>query len=314
MAIPANSAETAPSFMDRIQARRGILIAVGIAAVAYAIAVLGAWMSCDALGSDVINHYAQKISGKSSSGIDSIGSQLRFAYAFGVGAVSAVNPCGFIMLPVYLGLYISGNNAGAEQERRQPALLLGRALTVGLVVSAGFVVLFGVMGMILGFGAQAAASVFSYVGLAIGILLVGGGAFIVGGGKIYTSLAQRAASRVGNPNQANLLGYFLFGISYGLASLSCTLPLFLVVVGLGAGSDLTWINALGQFGLYAAGMGTVIIALTLGMAITRTAIVRWLRTALPYVSMVGASLMIVAGAYIMFYELTLGNVLCGLGG
>lgn len=313
MTTPTSSTDAAPALAERIAAQRGIIIAVGIAAVAYAIAVVGAWMSCGASGSDIVNRLAGFISGSSSAGISNIGSELRFAYAFGVGAVSAVNPCGFIMLPVYLGLYVSGG-AGAEQERRQSALLIGRALMVGLVVSAGFVALFGIMGLILGFGAQAAASFFAYVGLAIGILLVGGGAFIAGGGKIYISLAQRAASRVGNPNQTNLLGYFLFGVSYGLASLSCALPLFLVVVGLGAGSDLTWVRTLGQFGLYAAGMGTVILVLTLGMAITRTAIVRWLRTALPYVSMAGAWLMIVAGAYIMFYELTLGNVLCGLGG
>ncbi len=314
MTAPANSGDSAPGALARISAYRGIIIAVGIAAVAYVVAIIGAWLSCDASGSDVINRIAGLISGSSSAGIDSIGSKLRFTYAFGVGAVSAVNPCGFIMLPVYLGLYVSGGSGGAAQERRRPALLIGRALMVGLVVSAGFVALFGVMGLILGFGAQAATSLFSYVGLAIGIILVGGGAFIAGGGKVYAGLAQRAASRVGNPNQANLLGYFLFGISYGLASLSCALPLFLVVVGLGAGSDSTWLNSLGQFGLYAAGMGSVILALTLSMAIARTAIVQWLRTALPYVSIAGAWLMIIAGAYIMFYELTLGNVLCGLGG
>ena len=55
------------------------------------------------------------------------------------------------------------------------------------------------------------------------------------GGKIYTSLAQRLAARVGDPGQLNVPGYVLFGVSYGLASLSCTLPLFLAVLGVGAG-------------------------------------------------------------------------------
>ena len=60
---------------------------------------------------------------------------------------------------------------------------------------------------------------------------------MVGGGKLYTGLAARAASRMGNPNEVSTKGYFMFGLSYGTASLSCTLPIFISVVGIGvAGS------------------------------------------------------------------------------
>ena len=37
---------------------------------------------------------------------------LPFGYAFGAGMVSAVNPCGFAMLPVYLTLYL-----GAKEDQ-----------------------------------------------------------------------------------------------------------------------------------------------------------------------------------------------------
>ena len=129
------------------------------------------------------------------------------------------------------------------------------------------------------------------------------------GGKIYTSLAQRAASRIGDPGQLNVPGYVLFGVSYGLASLSCTLPLFLAVLGVGAGLSSGFLETVGQFLLYAAGMGSVIMALTLGMAVARTVLIRWMRAALPYVGVIGAWLMVVAGTYIVFYWLTLGDLL-----
>jgi cytochrome c biogenesis protein CcdA len=61
--------------------------------------------------------------------------------------------------------------------------------------------------------------------------------------------------------------------------------------------------------LYAAGMGSVIMALTLGMALARSVMVRWMRAILPYVGVVGAWLMVVAGVYIVFYWLTLGDLL-----
>ena len=306
MAIPANSAETAPSFMDRIQARRGILIAVGIAAVAYAIAVLGALWLRNAEGIDGVNRFVELLSGSSGSSISNVGIKLGFAYA--VGAASAVNPCGFAMLPAYLGLYVGGGNQ--DDDRRNPVRLVSRAVMVGLSVSLGFVVLFGAVGLILGLGSQAVVvAALPFVGLAIGVLLIGAGAYMASGGKIYTSLAQRAASRVGDPNQLNIPGYVLFGVSYGLASLSCTLPLFLAVLGVGAGLSSGFVDTVGQFVLYAAGMGSVIMALTLGMAVARSVLIRWMRAALPYVGVVGAWLMVVAGTYIVFYWLTLGDLL-----
>lgn len=306
MAIPANATDTAPSFLGRIMARRGILIAGGIAAVAYAIAVIGALVVRDATGIDAVNRFVELLSGSSGSGISNLGIKLGFAYA--VGAASAVNPCGFAMLPAYLGLYVSGGNR--EQERERPFRLVARAIMVGLSVSIGFVILFGAVGLVLGFGSQAVVvTALPWVGLAVGVLLVGAGAFMASGGKIYTSLAQRAASRIGDPSQLNIPGYVLFGVSYGLASLSCTLPLFLAVLGVGAGLSSGFLDTLSQFVLYAAGMGSVIMVLTLGMAVARTVLLRWMRAALPYVGVVGAWLMVVAGTYIVFYWLTLGDLL-----
>ena len=69
------------------------------------------------------------------------------------------------------------------------------------------------------------------------------------------------------------------------------------------------LTSLGQFLLYALGMGVVILGLTLGMAFFKGAMVKGLRKALPYVQPVGAWLMVLAGAYIVFYWLTIGGLL-----
>ena len=300
------------NLFSRLPVNRSRLLAFAIAAVAYAVAVGGALFvragagADDGVGGiDAVNRFVEFLSGTSGTSISNAGLKLGFAYA--VGAASAVNPCGFAMLPAYLGLYVGGGNQ--ERDRRQPLLLAARALMVGLSVALGFVLLFGIVGLILGVSAQAVVATLPWIGLAIGVLLIGAGAFMATGGKIYTSLAQRAAARIGDPGQLNIPGYVLFGVSYGLASLSCTLPLFLAVLGLGAGQSSGWLDTMGQFLLYAAGMGSVILALTLGMAVARTVMVRWLRKAMPYVGIAGAWLMVIAGAYIVFYWLTLGELL-----
>ena len=308
MTTPANVPNSEPvnaGLWDRLPVSRNVVIATVIAAIAYGLAIAGALALRNAEGIDGVNRFVEGLSGTSGAGISNLGIKLGFAYA--VGAASAVNPCGFAMLPAYLGMYVSGGN---QDRDRRPVLLVGRAIMVGLSVSLGFVVLFGVVGLILGFGSQAiVVTALPYVGLAVGVLLIGAGAFMAAGGKIYTSLAQRLAARVGDPGQLNVPGYVLFGVSYGLASLSCTLPLFLAVLGVGAGLSSGWLDTIGQFVLYALGMGSVILALTLGMAVARTVLLRWMRAALPYVGIVGAWLMVLAGTYIVFYWLTLGDLL-----
>jgi cytochrome c biogenesis protein CcdA len=65
---------------------------------------------------------------------------------------------------------------------------------------------------------------------------------------------------------------------------------------------------MGQFVLYAVGMGLVIMALTMGIALFKGAMVGALRRALPYMQPLGSLLMILAGSYIVFYWLTLGGL------
>jgi cytochrome c biogenesis protein CcdA len=74
-----------------------------------------------------------------------------------------------------------------------------------------------------------------------------------------------------------------------------------------AAADLA--SSFAQFVLYALGMGTVIMALTVSMALFRGAMVGGMRRIMPYVQPIGTWLMIVAGTYIVFYWLTLGELL-----
>ncbi|MDZ7799411.1 MAG: hypothetical protein U5K81_01295 [Trueperaceae bacterium] len=104
-----------------------------------------------------------------------------------------------------------------------------------------------------------------------------------------------------------LRGYFAFGLAYGLASLSCTLPVFLAVVG----SSLT-LASLPEMGLqlvaYGLGMGFVITVLTVSLAAFRQALVDRAKRAVRYVTPISAALMLVAGAYIVYYWLTIGGL------
>ena len=288
-----------PNFM------RSVVLPVVVAAVALATAFIGALIIGSDSGIDDVNLFVERLSGDSSSWLGGlVGASALFALA--AGMASAVNPCGVAMLPAYLGMYLG--DAGDPEKEVRPIQQIGRAVLVGLTVTAGFVVLFGIVGAIIGLGASFIGDLLQWLGLVIGIGLALVGAWMVGGGKLYTGVAARAASHIGNPAQVSMKGYFIFGISYGTASLSCTLPIFLAEVGISvAGRGAS--SVLSDFLLFALGMGMVIMALTLGMAFFKTAMVGALRKILPYTQPVGAWLMVIAGTYIVFYWLTIGGLL-----
>ena len=275
-----------------------------VAAAALAVAVGGALATGSGGGIDPINLFVERrLSGSSQDFLGGlIGGTALFALA--AGMASAVNPCGFAMLPAYLGLYLGSNLA----EEQRPGLAAGllRGLMVGGAVSAGFIVLFGIVGGAIGLSASFISDLLPWLGLIIGAALVGAGAWMVAGGKLYTGIAARAADRLGNPNTVSVRSFFTFGLSYGTASLSCTLPIFIAVVGIGSAASSP-AQAAGNFLLYALGMGAVIMAMTLGMVIFKGAMVRWMRRALPYIQPIAAAFMVIAGAYIVFYWLTVGR-------
>ena len=84
--------------------------------------------------------------------------------------------------------------------------------------------------------------------------------------------------------------------------LSCTLPIFLVVVGSSLGSQ-TLLSSFVQFIGYGLGMGALLIAVTIGAALFRGAVAKGLRAAVPYVHRVSALFLAGAGAYLVYYWL-----------
>ena len=252
---------------------------------------------------------ALNYSADSAGFVGNIGSFLPLGFAFAAGMVATVNPCGFVMLPAFLTMYLTDQQGDSESERGNATIMhsLIKALYVSAALGAGFVFLFGGVGLAISSGARSFISIFPWVGFILGFVMAGLGAYLFAGGKLYNNRAQSAASRIGSATDTSVKGYFLFGISYAVASLSCTLPIFL---GLISSSLATGgiVEATGQFLAYALGMTFVITALTIGIAVFKGALVTQLRRAMPYVHPISAGVLILVGGYLIFYWLTEGEV------
>jgi cytochrome c-type biogenesis protein len=229
---------------------------------------------------------------------------LPFGFAFGAGMVASVNPCGFAMLPAYLSLYL-----GAEEENlgKRPSMSrLLRALLVGVTVSFGFVVLFGLSGLIISAGGSALLGAMPSLGIVMGGVLVLIGLWMLAGRTLHAGAFERFAGRVGDPRNVSARGFLLFGLAYGVASLSCTLPTFLAVVGSSLASGGVLAGA-GRFFAFGLGMAAVLVTLTLALAFFKQGLLRWLRKAMPYLQLASAVLLTLAGAYVIFYWLASGS-------
>ena len=226
-------------------------------------------------------------------------------FAFSAGVVSAVNPCGFAMLPAYLGLYMS--TSIYEKDSTHYGKMILKGLFIGCCVGLGVLSLFLFVGLITGFALNFIRSIMEWVGLLLGVGLITIGIWLMNGGRLYTSLTARIGQSIGNPTQISLKGFFLFGVSYGVASLSCTLPIFLSVVGINLDGSSIY-DSMMQFALYGAGMGSMILFVTLSMAILKGVMIRYIKLALPYVERIGFFLVVLSGMYIVFYWMTIGGV------
>jgi len=252
---------------------------------------------------------ALNYSSHSSGLVGNIGSFLPLGFAFAAGMVATVNPCGFVMLPTFLTVYLSDEQGDSSNRRNvlEISRSLLKALYVSAALGAGFIVLFGGVGLIISSPAKSLIMIFPWVGFALGFVMAGLGAYLFAGGRIYNSKAQSTAALIGTPSETSVKGYFLFGVSYALASLSCTLPIFL---GLISSSLVTGgiIEATGQFIAYGLGMAFVITVLTMGIGVFKGAAVGQLRKIMPYVHPISAGVSILVGGYLIFYWLTEGEV------
>jgi cytochrome c-type biogenesis protein len=220
------------------------------------------------------------------------------AYSFFAGMAATLNPCGFVLLPGLVSFYLGLNDGQASLGPGGVWLArAARGILFGLAATAGFVLLFGVIGVAISAGAQAIAQFFPTIGVLVGLALVGTGIWLL---TARRTLGLSAIHKVHVPRGSGLRGVFLYGLGYGLASLGCTLPIFLVVVGGALAAGGVGAAAL-RFVAYGLGMGAVLTAISVATMLSKTAIVGLFRSAMPYVERLGAVLLIGAGIYLVHY-------------
>ena len=219
-----------------------------------------------------------------------------FAFAFGAGMLATVNPCGFVMLPTYL-LYFLGVEGGVASGQRAS---LRRALFVSAAVTAGFFLVFLTIGLVTRWGfTWIRDSASAWLSIIIGLLLVVLGLVTLFGFHlpIFTPRVDAGG------RDTSVRSMFLFGVSYAVASIGCTLPTFTGAV-LGQVKQTGFVSGVLSIAAYGLGMGLVLSALTVSLALARTGLLRHLRWFMQHLDLVAGTVVLLAGAYLVLYGWT----------
>jgi hypothetical protein len=106
----------------------------------------------------------------------------------------------------------------------------------------------------------------------------------------------RLRGRVPVRRERTVGAILLFGVGYGAASLGCTFPVFLALVGASLGA-----TSLTVFLAYGIGIAIVLMALSVAVAFARGGILRFFRPLLPHVPRLTGLLLAVSGTYLVYY-------------
>lgn len=212
--------------------------------------------------------------------------------AFALGMVALINPCGFALLPAYLGFFL-----GLDDDTKESRIVaLNRAQMVGLSLSLGFLAVFGLLGVVFAGFYASIQPILPWVTIIIGLGLVGLGLAMLRGFDLLVKI-PKLDKGTGSRSMGSM---FVFGVSYAIASLSCTIGLFLSVVGTSS-SGRGFTERLGGFISYGLGMGLLATALTLAVAFGKRGLVTRFRQLLPKINLISAAVLVVVGFYVAIY-------------
>jgi cytochrome c biogenesis protein CcdA len=222
--------------------------------------------------------------------------------AFAAGLVAALNPCGFAMLPAYLLLVVRGQQTGEQSPAPRALASIGRALAATIGMALGFLTVFGLFGALTISAGSTVQRYLPYVTVLIGLVLLVLGVWLLSGREL-TALTPRPFGARWAPT-VRLGSSYGYGVSYAIASLSCTVGPFLAVTAAGFRAGFRGGSVVGGVAIYVAyvaGLTLIVGVLAVGAATASSALADRLRRLLPLVNRISGGLLVLVGLYVGYY-------------
>ena len=131
------------------------------------------------------------------------------------------------------------------------------------------------------------------VTLLIGLVLV-----VLGGAMLFGYRVPFTMPAVAGGEARTVRSMFVYGVGYALASLGCTIGLFMATA---FASPDSFVGGMVNVVAFGAGMALIVTALTVSLAVANRGLLRVLRSATRYVDLVAAAFVLLSGCYLLWY-------------
>ena len=180
-----------------------------------------------------------------------------------------------------------------------------RGVTFGLIATAGFVIVYGGIGLLIaaatsGLGASGATSFLAFIlpwaSLATAFGIIALGILLAIDRSPFTYIPALRA-----PGARNALSFLMFGAAYAVISTSCLLPVFLSV--LARALSLSPTESVVVFLSMAAGSGLLMTITATYVFLAKQTTVGYITRFRPYVNPVAGVLVVLFASYTVYYDL-----------
>jgi cytochrome c biogenesis protein CcdA len=201
---------------------------------------------------------------------------------FTAGALALFSPCGFPMLPGYISYYM-GTNASLE-----------RVVSGGIACTLGLLTTLCAVGIAVSMLGSLVSRYIPALELVAGVVVISLGLSLIGGIEFPAALTLLKA-----PKRKGFMGFYLYGITYGLATVSCSGPIFFSIIftALAGGGPFYSIIV---FMAYALGMGIPVIITTVLIAKAKELILKRIILMVPLLQKISGLILVGIGAYLIY--------------
>ncbi len=251
-----------------------------------------------------------------------------YLFAVGAGVMVFFSPCSFPMLPGYMSFYLANKKQRTGKFDEKTAR---ETLPDGLATAAGLMGILLLIGILLIPFVNIIGGFIPVLELVVGFLILSMGTVMVmeyDSGKIvrpFKNLMSAISSSqpmimVKNGVEGGIkattgkefsfsdnadgtrTGLFWYGVAYGSAATGCVAPVVIGLLTASIGRGI--LTGLFVFLIFAATAGALMVAFTMMVAASESTIVDKLKASTRQIEMVGGTVMIIVGLYLMYYFLS----------
>lgn len=216
-------------------------------------------------------------------------------FSFLQGVLAFLAPCAVALLPGYILAFISRNPSAQMNLNTR----LGRGLKLGFLSILGILLIYSIAGGLIIMAGQLLKDYMKWITVGMGGIFIVLGILMLLGKSVSLSFNFQSSTTNTEATEA-----FLFGVAYAIGALGCLFPLFLIVATQAMAAPTVWEGS-SYILAYFVGMSGMMILTILLAVFAKGFLMKNLRKILPYMEKITGVLLVLAGIYIIYYQIAL---------